>query len=230
MARPLFVFCDTDALIQFLLVPEVRPLRVLRSKYSIQPVIVPEVELELRSNPRHGARITPELRKALSTDLLQVLTPQLLQTRYGNAPNDALATAATMAQISTTGRHYQRYVDLGEAYTHAAALATSAPALSHDRTALTALANAGLPVPSTVLRAFDLVALCYQIQEMRGTECDDFRSALLTLPSEFIPVCFRHKSFVNGLLDFHPRICDMKHAPVGKSGTEALPYASIVDL
>jgi len=229
MARPSFVFCDADAIIQFLLAQEVRPFRLLRSKYSIQPLVVPEVEIELlRPIRRFGNRVAPEFKKVVANGLLRVVDKNALAAHYGGA-GGPMAAAAAMANIAKLGHEYQAHVDYGEAYTHAAALTLGVPALSHDRSALEVLIHAGLSVPTTVLRAFDLIALCYQVGEMTEKDCDAFRAALL-LEHEYLPKCFAHKSFGDGLKDFCPRICDIHVAPVGSTGDPTLPYSAIVDL
>ena len=50
---------------QFLLARQIQPFRTLRDRYSIQPILAPEVEIELRSHRRLAQRIAPELRRAL---------------------------------------------------------------------------------------------------------------------------------------------------------------------
>lgn len=138
MSRPAFVLCDTDAVIQFLLTGETRPLRLLPARYSIQPLVVAEVEIELQSIPRFRKRIAPELKKALANGVLRILDQVVLEAHFGGPPAGSLAAASAMTQIAALGREYQQHVDLGEAYTHAAAVTLGVPALSHDRTALNA--------------------------------------------------------------------------------------------
>lgn len=229
MAQPAFVFCDSDALIQLFLVRDIRPLRVLRSKYSVQPVVTPEVEIELQSHRRFAARIAPELKKALDNGLLRLLDRSTLESHYGAPPGGTLAADAALAQIAKMGRQYQSYIDTGEAYTYAAAITVGTPALSHDRTALEALEKAGLPLPSTVLRIFDLICLAYQIGEMPVEDCEDFRKALIG-EREFIPECFKNYSFYNGLKDFRPRIRDSRASDVGNKYPESFPYSTEIDL
>lgn len=227
MANPAFLFCDTDAVIQFLLVGEVRPFRLLRSKYSIQPVVVPEVEIELQSNKRFGKRIAPELRKALANDLLRVLDKSVLETHYGGQLAGSMAAAAAMVQIAKQGREYEKHVDFGEAYTHAAALVVNVPAMSHDLNALETLIAVGLPVPTTVLRAFDLITLCNQVNDMSEHDCNGFRDFLMG-EREYVPKCFRNKSFGDGLNDFYPRICDSSYAAIGGAGGATSPFSTVI--
>ncbi len=229
MSRPAFVFCDTDAVIQFLLAKEIRPFRLLRSKYLIQPLIVPDVEIELHSNRRHGAQIAFELKKALATDLLKVLTMRDIESLYGESTAAPAAAGATLGEISKLGREYKKYVDLGEAYTYAAAVTIGVPALSHDRSALEVLTAAHLKVPNPVLRAFDLIALSYQVHEMSEKDCDAFRSTLIAC-GEGVPKCFSRNSFAKGIIEFSPRIVDSAAAPVGKKADPSLPYSAVIEL
>jgi len=229
MARPAFIFCDTDAVIQFLLTGEVRPFRVLRSNYSIQPLVVPEVEIELRSNQRFGARIAPELKRALEHNLLRVVDKSVLEAHYGSSLGASMAATAALGQIASVGRQNLARADSGEAYTHAAALTMGVPSMSNDITALKTLVAAGLPVPATVLRPFDLISLCFQVNEMTEHDCDQFRATLIK-ENEHVPSCFLHASFGDGLTNFVPRICDLRHAAVGATGGPSLPYSTVVDL
>jgi hypothetical protein len=228
MARPPLLVCDTDALIQFLLIGEVRPLRLLRSKYSVQPVVVPEVEIELRSR-KFGARIAPELTKAFSNGVLRMVDRATLESHYGGPPGGSMAATAALSQMTKNGGEYYRYVDRGEAHTYAAAMILGMPVLSNDKNALDVLSAAKLPVPVTVLRSFDLLALSYQVGVVSEADCDTFRSQLLH-EKEHVPRCFAHKSFFNGLKEFSPRIRDSKAAPVGIQLTHALPYATVIEL
>lgn len=228
MARPSFLVCDTDAVVQFLLAQEVRPLRLLRFKYSIQPVVVPEVEIELLSFRWFGGRIPGEFKKVLASGHIRILDHGILAAHYGN-PVGPMAATAAIAKIAALGNEYEAHVDFGEAYTHAAALTLEAPALSHDRSALDALIGEGLAVPSTVLRVFDLVCLSYQTKDMTERDCDEFRSMLLG-EKEFIPKSFEHKSFVDGLLGFCPRIRDSRIPAIGSAKNPSLPYSGMIIL
>ena len=59
----------------------------------------------------------------------------------------------------------------------------------------------------TVLRSFDLIALCYQVNDMTEVQCDEFR-AVLVQEREGVPPLFKHSSFVNGLSRFTPWLTD----------------------
>ncbi len=225
MARPAFLPCDTDAVIQFLLTKQVKPLQVLRNRYGIQPIVVPEVDIELRSNRRFARRISPDLNKAIAHNLLCVLDRRVLEQHYGGGSAGAMAATAALSSIASTGLIYSGPADFGEAYTHAAAITLQVPALSHDRRALDALIGAGLPVPSTVLRAFDLLALAYQVSQLSANECDQFRASLVG-ENEYIPACFKNRSFVDGLPNFCPRLVDGTAPRVGSTSCPQTAFST----
>lgn len=229
MSRPAFVCCDTDAVIQFLLAGQVQPFRTLRDRYAIQPIIVPEVELELRSHKRLGQRIAPELKRTLHAGLLRVLDRSILENHFGAPPANAMAAAKTLGDIAALGAEFNRFVDLGEAYTHASAIVLKVPSLSNDGTALSALARSGYPLPVTVLRAFDLVALCYQVKDLTEVQCDELRTFLIQ-EREGVPPSFKNRSFVDGLAHFTPRVTDFKAPDVGVADPLASGFAKAIVL
>lgn len=225
MPRPHFVVCDSDATIQILLTNDIRPFQLLRSRYAIQPVITPEVEIELRSNRKFGRRIGPQFKKALVNRTLQILDRSLIEQHYEGGPAAALAATAALGSIAQRGKLYQVPADFGEAYTHAAAVVLDVPSLSHDRSALDALLAAGHQVPSTVLRCFDLLALFYQVGDLTAGDCDTFRAALQK-ESEWVPAPFKNRGFVDGLATFCPRILDGSVALVGVATCPTTAFSS----
>ena len=229
MGAPAFLVCDTDALIQLMLAAETRPLRIFKAQYGIQPIVVPEVEIELASNRRYGARIKAEVKKALANSLIRVLDQSLLDQHYGNSPAGGIAAYATMAEIYSLGRVLSRYADTGEAYTHAAAIKMDAPSLSNDRTALNALLNNRCEVPKTVLQTFDTLVFCYQVGAMTEADCDRFRQTMFA-NKEYVPACFRRVSFIGGLPHYSPRIYDSTKPMVGSNSVQGLPFATPIIL
>jgi hypothetical protein len=75
--------CDTDALIQILISNLLQPLRELKQHYSIQPIITPEVEIELRSLSKNAKRIDAPLTKALKNRVVRILSHDVLREIYG---------------------------------------------------------------------------------------------------------------------------------------------------
>lgn len=213
MANPSLLFWDADALIQVLLT-SIYPIKILRSDYGIQSVVVPEVELEVLA-PR---RITPAgaaLKKARGNGLIRVLDEPTYRQLLGESESlRAEAAGTSYADIQIRGNEYNRRVDTGEAYAFAAALTLHQPAVSHDMNAISTLLGAHLPVPFVVLRAFDLVVFAHQIGKMSEQDCDRFRKTLVQL-DEWIPSPQRDKSFRDGLARFEPRLIDSTRAIVG---------------
>jgi len=229
MPAPAFVICDTDALLQFLIVSDIRALLTLRNSYRIQPLVVPEVEIELRSHRRYATRVSQELTKLLGNGVLKILDKAVLAAHFGGPPSGPLASAQALAQIQQLGAQLYRHCDTGEAYSHAAAITLDVPAMSHDRSALDAILNAGLPVPKTVLRAFDLLSLSFQIGYITANDCDQIRSDLVK-EGEWVPKSFNKNSFVGGLQSFCPRLHDLKHSRLGGAEPNVSAYSQVIDL
>jgi len=222
--NPDLLLCDTDSLIQLFLTAQYNknliPLRSLRENYGIQPVIPAEVETELMWTRRYGARFGPQLKKALSNGLIEVLDETSLSN---HVPSNLAKTV--FARCQALGQQYNRFVGSGEAFTLAAAVTLSSPALSNDKSALDALDYNGMQLPSPVLRAFDLLCFSYQIGGMEEKECDEVRKELVQL-REHVPAAFQKASFADGLNRFCPRILDAAAARVGTSPASGPGYTA----
>ena len=231
--RPPFLICDADATIQALIAKEVRPFQALK-RFQVQPVVVPAVLVELRSNHRYGRRVESQLRKALGNGTIRELDLAKLKEHFEQGQVDASAKAlatATERTIELLGRTFDRWVDYGEAYSHAAALTLECPVLSHDKRALDALLNAGQDVPPCVLRYFDLLAFAYQVGSLDERGCDQVRS-VLRRENEFIPYQFKNASFLGGLPSFVVRLHDGSKPHVGgmPPGRPPFPFANVLVL
>ncbi len=223
--RPPFLICDADATIQALLAKEVRPFRALKT-FQVQPVVVPAVLVELRSNHRYGQRVESQLRKALGNGTIRELDLAKLKEHFEHGQVDANAKAlatATEGAIESLGRTFERWVDYGEAYSHAAALTLECPVLSHDKKALDALLNAGQDVPPYVLRYFDLLAFAYQVGSLDERGCDQVRS-VLRRKDEFMPYQFKNASFLGGLQSFVVRLHDGSKPQIGRKPPDRPPF------
>ncbi len=205
MPNPPILPFDSDVLIQFFLARELRPLSVLQRSYGIQPVIVTEVDLELRRVGKYKARFArfvPDLDKALRNQLLRILDETLFQSLLSNAP-----TGASWAAFQSLGSEYYKHVQRGEAYTHAAAITLGLPAVSNDYDAIQTLEAQVLALPTPVLRGFDLLAFCHGTGAMTLRECDDVRQELRR-HNEGIPKAFMNASFEDGMKSFTCRLLD----------------------
>lgn len=218
MALSRLIHVDTDALIQVFITDSVDILRALKTTYGFQPVIAPEVEIEILSSRKFAGRFSHALRKAISAGTLVVLDAAGFASLLATSSElRSAAVGVSFADIQSLGATYNRRVDRGESYTFAAAVKLGQPAVSNDMSALTALDQAGCTLPPTVLRAYDLFIFAYQVSLYTETRCDDLRKALLAERSEFIPGAFKNSSFQDGLRKFTPRLVDTKKAEVGRS-------------
>jgi hypothetical protein len=200
MGNPSLLLCDSDALTQFFLADEIRPLRELKTKYGIQPAIVQEVDNELRWMRKFKNRFVPQLDKALKATTLKVLDAAEFHSHISTAP-----IGASWASFQSLGSRYHGYVDLGEAYTFAAGVTLGFPALSNDHSAIRVLVGKMQSVPMPILRSFDLLAFCFHNGILLPHECETARTALLK-ESEGLPKAFEHASFENGIKVFNTRL------------------------
>ncbi len=200
MPNPALLLCDSDALVQFFLANEVRPFRQLKDGFGVQSAIVQEVDLELRWLGKHKDRFVPQLDKALKSGVLRVLDPSYFQSLLSTAP-----VGASWVGFQSLGAQYEGYIGRGEAYTFAAAVTLSVPALSNDFSAIKTLENNLLALPTPVLRVFDLLAFCYECGGLELKACDGVRDNLLKC-GEGMPKAFMNASFQDGLNNFSPRL------------------------
>src|SRR6266852_495688 len=174
MPNPSLMICDSDALIQFFIANELRPLKDLKSLYGIQPVIVQEVDIELRWPGHHKDRFVPQLDKAVRSGLITRLDKALFQSLVSSAP-----PGASWSAFQSLGAQYLGYVDKGEAYTHAAGLVLGMPTVSNDFRAIQLLQSQMMNLPAPVLRSFDLLAFALARGTLAIQDCENARSALL---------------------------------------------------
>jgi hypothetical protein len=214
MPNPSLIVCDSDALIQLFIASELRPLKDLKSFYKIQPVIVQEVDLELRWLGHHRDRFVTQLDKAIKSGLITRLDKGFFQSLVSSAP-----PGASWSGFQSLGAQYFGYVDRGEAYTHAAGIVLGVPTVSNDFRAIQVLQSQMMSLPAPVLRSFDLVAFALESGAMSLQDCEKVRSALLS-EGEGVAKAFRHNSFEQGLPSFHSRLRDL--SPKSKT-TPAIP-------
>lgn len=216
MANPALLVCDSDALTQLFLANEVRPLRQLQGDYGVQPVIVQEVDLELRWLRKYKDRFVAPLDKALKTSVLKVLEPSLFQSLLGTAP-----IGASWAGFQSLGAQYEGRIHRGEAYTFAAAVTLEVPALSNDFNAIKTLEANLLALPRPILRAFDLLAFSLKTGLLELKACEAVRKELLR-NGEGLPKAFMNASFDDGLKSFASRL----HDGPGSGGASPSSFSS----
>jgi hypothetical protein len=200
MPNPPLLLCDSDALVQFFLMDDLRPLQVLRTDFQIQPTITLEVDLELRWMRKHKNRFVPKLDKALKSGLLTRLDQTAFQGLLGEA-----SPGTSWQTYQALGARYELVVQRGEAYTHAAAVSLGMPAMSNDQKAVLVLTNQMMSVATPVLRSFDLLVFANQIGTLDMKQCEEIRSELLT-NGEGLPGPFLNSSFAAGAKTFPCRL------------------------
>jgi len=209
MSNPALLVIDTDALVQLMIGGRLPLLRELKARYSINSVIVPEVEIEVASS-RRFSKYQPTLAKAISNGIVKIFD----SSRYASLLQQSASLQRTAAGVSygdiqSLGATYNLRVDRGEAYTFAAAVRLRQPAMSNDFSAIKALDKAGFALPVPVLRAYDLIVFAFQTKLITQRDCDSFRKSLLSESvSEFIPREMRSNSFVDGFMVYVPRLVD----------------------
>jgi len=215
MPNPPLVFVDSDVVIQTVLASAFPIFRFLKSVYAIQPVIVPEVEVELRSLRKFKAQVTPVITKAISNGNLKVFDAAAFAFLATHNPAFQIASAGvSYTDIQILGAALHRRVDRGEAYTFATAQKLNLPAISNDFSAIQVLLKTGIPLPPSICRTYDLIALSYQAGHHSEQSCEDFRRALL-VGHEHIQAEFRSCSFREGIVRFCPRLIDDSKVRVG---------------
>jgi hypothetical protein len=217
MPNPALLFCDSDVLAQWFLANEIRPLKHLKDAYGIQPTIVQEVDLELRWLRKYKDRFVSQLDKTLKSGVLRTLDPAYFQSFLSSAP-----VGASWAGFQSLGAQYEGHIHRGEAYTFAAGVTLSLPALSNDFSAVKTLEANLLTLPTPVLRTFDLLTLCFHTGCLELKACEAVRSQLLK-NGEGLPKAFMHASFEDGLKHFVPRLKDGVAAAGAVSQTYSAP-------
>jgi hypothetical protein len=203
MPNPALLLCDSDALIQFFIADDLRPLQSLRTQFGIQPVIALEVDLELRWLAKHKDRFVSTLDKALRTGTLAKLDQATFQSCLGTA-----TPGTSWSTFQSLGTKYYGYVQRGEAYTHAAAVTLGMPAMTNDGNAVRVLEGQMLSVAVPTLRSFDLFSFALEFGVLQIKECEDIRSELLA-NGEGLPGPFANKSFEDGVKKFP---CRLRHS------------------
>jgi hypothetical protein len=217
MSNPALLFWDTDALIQVLFTGTHRVFSELKTNYGIRSVVVPEVELEVVSQRQ-------ALSKAIRNDVVHVIDSRSFESIIGSDPSlQARAIGKSYVDMQTMGAAYGRSVGSGEAYTHAMAVSLGQPAVSNDWNAITTLDRTRAPLPTPVLRAFDVLVFGHQIGTLSSQDCDAARQALLATGREYLPKCWRNASFDDGLSEFTPRLVDGKAPTLGKRPRVGVP-------
>lgn len=214
--QPAIIPFDADVLFQlFLGCPQLGPLRHLHNEFGVQPVLVQEVEMELRQHRLLGPRCEPILDKALGHQTLEVVDSGVVSKVLGSPASNV--TLAMLEKFNGLGGRLRKHVGAGEAHTHAFGVTFDVPVFSNDARCLRTLAANSLPAAAPVLRFFDLVVLCRQDGHLDEKECEQIRKTLRS-EGEGLHSAFEHNSFKDGLNRFVPRLIANDKPLLGDSG------------
>jgi hypothetical protein len=119
-----------------------------------------------------------------------------------------------LRQIEAEGERLYSIVDRGEAFSHAASSVLDAPIATNDTSAVYRLIRGKENVPRPILRFWDLIVLCYQIDMLTEGDCDRIRQVLERI-GERLPACFDRRAFRDGLPGFYARLADIDRTLVG---------------
>lgn len=205
------VVCDSDALTQLFCSKHEWILKDLHVHYGLSFAVTEAVEAEmLRPNRRQAGCSQEGFKKALEMRLIEVLNARTLGL-YTTANAHVIYDS-----IELLGQQYNRIIDRGEAYTHAAAHVLKCAALSNDWKAIRDCDRRGKEISHPTLRAYDLLVFLFQSGHITEKDCDGFRKALHEV-GETPHSAFTNRKFREGLPGFHPRLVDPAHDPVGSS-------------
>lgn len=209
--NPKLIVIDTSVLVQIVATDQIGTLRLLRSSYGVQPVIVQAVEAEISCLLSYQARFRgrqEQLRKALGNKTLAIADREFLATVRGSGVD------AWLRQMESEGERLYLMVDRGEAFTHAASIVLGVPVATNDTSAVYRLLKSGESIPRPIIRFWDLVVFGYQVGHLDDAACDRIRQTLRKL-GERSPRCFADRSYLDGLCEFYPRLACAAHELVG---------------
>jgi hypothetical protein len=205
---PRLLFCDSDCLIQLFIARQVALLRWLAESYSLESVIVPEVEAELAFHLKFKTRFDPDLRRALSSGAVSLFDYSRPEQRLAEFFSVPAAASAASAAMTRAGRTYALRLGDGEAYSHAVAVHLGMPLLSHDRNAIDTLRENRLQAAAPTLRVFDLVGFAFQRGQIDIKQCEAIRKTLMGA-REWVPRVFASTSYEKGRGHFNRRLYDI---------------------
>lgn len=205
----MILFCDADCLIQLFTCKGTNLLRWVRIKCGLAIMVVPEVEMELVHNGTHGNKFEADINKATAHGLIEVLDYSRPSAAVKALCSTEGAATAALQSIVKTGREYNYWVDLGEAYSHAACIHLGAPFLSHDKTAVETLERHNKPMALPVLRVFDLMTLAHSVGHATSRDCESMRKRLYHA-GEWLPPEYYRQSFTDGARQFKSRLRDAR--------------------
>ena len=193
-------FFDSDALLQILLAGQQQLFRILQEDFGVSSFLMSEVAVEVRSSKKLAGLVKPQFEKALNGGGLKILTSSDLERLSGTTP-----PVVSLGDIRALGKDYALYVDTGDAYTHAAGVLLNCPTVSNDMNALRSLAANSKRLPPNVFRSYDLFGFLLNEGYITVKTAEQVLKTMKT-QLEWIPRCFLHSSFRDGLANLHCRL------------------------
>lgn len=224
MGNPEYLLFDADVLIQIfrtsLRTKQRGFFAGLRDRFGVQPAVVPEVESEVRWNGRFRSQFEKDMERLRSDGYVQILEKSVIKRLLQDRGQTPIQVEETLKAHAARGRKYNAHVDLGEAYTHAAAVELCLPAATNDWKAIVGLTKLSLPTAAPALRFFDCLCLLREEGILSSPDCDVARDELRTL-KEYVPKVFdSHQPFDDCAIKFDPRlrpaVASVTHAPPAK--------------
>jgi hypothetical protein len=209
--NPKLIILDTSVLLQTIATDQLTIFRRIRTDFGIQAAIAPAVESETLYHLENVAKFRgrqEQLKKALGNGPLATVDHDLLASLLGSGADSWLR------QIEAEGERLYSIVDRGEAFSHAASSALNAPIATNDTSAVYRLIRGKENVPMPIIRFWDLIVLCYQIEMFTEGDCDRVRQVLERI-GERLPACFAKRSFRDGLPNFYARLADIDRPVLG---------------
>lgn len=209
--NPVVLLCDSDAVSQVIQANQWSLFEKLKATFSIQPCIVPEVNIELgRFKP-----IDREFSQLKKKGHLRIASKGVLEELgvipFGDRRHDGIAARA---------ERYNAVADMGEAALHALSVELDLPVLSNDGSAIRALEAKREQVKHPVLRVYDVFALAVQCGWLTCADVDVAYRTLHRLKAGTPPVR-PGDAFVDSLSQHEVRVESALHAASPKVASNA---------
>jgi len=214
--NPKLIVVDTSVLLQLIATDQRVVFRRIRTDFGIQAAIARAVESEAFYHLEKVAKFRgrqEQLKKALGNGTLAAVDYSLLAPLLGSG------TESWLRQIDAEGERLYSIVDRGEAFSHAASSVLGVPIATNDTSAVYRLIRGNENVPRPIIRFWDLIVLCHQIEMLTEGDCDRIRQVLEKI-GERLPACFSRRSFRDGLPEFYARLADIDRPVVGAIGPQ----------
>ena len=209
--NPALLLCDSDAVSQIIQANQWLLFEKLKTTFSIQPCVVPEVNIELgRFKP-----IDADYTKLKKKELLRVASKGVLEElgvlSFADRRHD---------DIAAREERYSVVSDMGEAALHALSVELDFPVLSNDGSAIRSLEAKRERVKHPVLRVYDVLALAVQCGWLTCPEVEGAYRTLHRLRAGTPPVR-PGQAFADSLTQHEVRVHSASHPAALKVASNA---------